>query len=221
MKKVVLFLLVVLFATNISAQTLCKKGTWIVGLNPVDYSIYSYNTSAVFVNGKRLSQDTSKSNGIGFALNLGVGYFVKDNLCVGAGFGSTLGNGWGISQQYVVLPTNLFVRYYLMQKIHKFSFARQDNMRRFAFFIESTIDGAYSTINITINNKLTQTKSYSYGAKIAIGYTYMFTKHLALELMGMSNYIITNQTSKSTTSTDKTIGTGYGFNLLFGVQAYF
>ena len=217
--RIVILFLIVLWSNVIIAQTLCKKGTWMIGLNPVNYSVANYSTEANYRNNTLIRGDTGKSNGIGFALFVGAGYFVKDNLCIGAGFGNTLAGGTS-QQQILLLPTELFARYYLMQKIHKFSFAQQDNMRRYAFFIEGTINGGYQKYNYTGEREI----SYAYGGKIAIGFTYMFTKHIAFEIMGIYNYIASDGTNKYLTTpseTTESINKSRGCNLLFGLQTYF
>jgi hypothetical protein len=200
------------------AQSLCKKGTWMIGLNPVNYSFANNNKSEQYVGGKQFSGDTVKFSGIAFALNAGIGYFIKDNICVGVGFGSNLSPGtYPVS---LVLPTQLFVRYYLFQQIRNFSFARQDNMRRYAFFMEGAINGGYAAYKGTFFEK---TIDYSYGGKLALGYTYMFNKHFAFEVMGMYNYFTAQQTANNSNPTlsTKDIQIQSGFNALFGIQGYF
>ena len=97
-------------------------------------------------------------------------------------------------------------------------------MRRYAFFAEGAIDGGYAMYNSqdkAINKKETD---YSYGGKIAFGYTYVFTKHIAFEMMGAYNYTTwstTTETSQQLPAKRIDIHNNQGFNLLGGIQIYF
>lgn len=219
----------ILFCTNAFCQSRCEKGTWVVGLNPINYSFLCTSKRTSYQSDTITARSTGKTNGIAIGFNIGGGYFVKDNFCIGAGFGNYI-IGPGISP-IPLLPTNLFARYYLMQKKHCFSFTRQDNTNRYAFFMQGTIIGSYSVLNSEDKSAINGTDEsrsigYSYGCIAAIGYTYMFAKHVALELMGLygnNTWSVTNTSILNGVAlpTTKFIYNNSGFNLLFGVQTYF
>lgn len=232
MKALFLFF-TILFCTKIFCQSRCEKGTWIFGLNPIQYSFLNTSKTINYVADTLVLRYTGKTDGISFGFNMGAGYFIKDNFCIGAGFGNTYTPTLNTTP---VFPTTLFAGYYLMQKNHCFSFTKQDNTKRYAFFIQGAISGGYSVLNSENNrynayfNTTVAVKSknttYVYGGMAAIGYTYIIAKHVAFELMGIysnNTYatIATINQNAVVLPTTKSINNNSGFNLLFGVQVYF
>ncbi|MBI4946214.1 MAG: hypothetical protein HY840_07415 [Bacteroidetes bacterium] len=237
MKYIIYCLLFTIYCLPASAQSRCVKGTWVIGLSPVSYNIFGYNTRTGYIADTLSSTSKSKSNdGLSVGFGISGGYFVRNNFCIGA--------GWNTLNAAPFLPTTLFARYYLMQKKRCFAFTRQDNTRRSAFFMQGLIvgyynrGGSFANANYSSNNTLIYESksakgySYMYGPKIAIGYTYMFAKHVAFEIMIAYNYYKSGDESSgggnqygtgapTLTPSSKSITTSSNLNMFFGVQTYF
>lgn len=221
MKKNLIVFTLILFCKMGYGQTLGKKGTWIFGFNPFNYSILQTNNSASYIADTLERRDTSKSNGFGTYLQFGAGYFIKDNLCIGARFSNEYpGN--------VAISTQLFVRYYFLKHQYDFSFVKTDNTRRGVLFIEGVIKGSYRNSNS--DNSVAKGKNifYSYGGVVSLGYTYLLSKRIALETMLMYNYSTytstgggTNKITNTAYPSSKNIGNSSGFNVVLGIQGYF
>lgn len=215
------------------AQSRCTKGAWIFGLNPVNYSVFNKTKTTHYSFDTVLWTGTSISNGISIGYNIGAGYFVRDNFCIGTGFGT---NNIGSIEGSPFFSTDLFARYYLMQRKHCFSFTREDNTRKYAFFIQGVILGSYfknsekTNSNYIINNYTITNKSdrsrYIYGIQAAGGYTHILAKHVAIEFITVYNISKAGSTEKKVNIYEmnpvtKSASIHSTLNLLFGTQIYF
>jgi hypothetical protein len=236
-EKSLLFILLFL-ATNSFSQSLCQKGSWLVGCNFLNYnffetaknsgsdkSMYHYfspDTSfTIFNSWKDVSEQPKVFSLI---LNIGFGYFVKDNLIIGGAFTN-------------LIPSSVYFRYYLGQKKHRFHYIKENNAKRWAFFIQGGLDAGFVnskkkvTPNTTIETGEIRSNSYYINPRIGTGGTYLITKHFALESSLSYSFRYSGNKSNSTTnlinpsgiqqSEQQSNGVSHGFNFLFGIQTYF
>ena len=222
MKALFLFF-TILFCTNVFCQSRCEKGTWIAGVNVVNYGINRQIVQRFYAD-TLVSQDTSIRKGIGFVPYVGIGYFVKNNFFIGAGFGGETVYAGSIAS--LALPSQIIFRYYLMQKKYCFSFAKETNLSRHALFVEGILKASYTDVSPYNAQNTTQKgniKTAYYGGNMGLGYTYLFSKHIAMEIMGMYYYstIDTRATSNTSYPSSGDIQTISGFILLLGIQTYF
>lgn len=213
-----------LFTNGLFAQSRCEKGTWVVGVSPGNFSFFDNSKWAIYYADTIRQKISKNSNGFSLGYNFSAGYFVKNNFCIGGGLYGTYGN----------MLTALFARYYLLRKEHCFSFTRQDKSNRSAFFVQGLINWGYSSENFEQTNvwdnvpAISKEKNtgYTYGGQAAIGYTYIVTRNVALELLTFySNY---NHVGKFNGSVNgaplpitKNIYNNNTLSLSLGIQTYF
>ncbi|MDP1745072.1 MAG: hypothetical protein Q8L90_05815 [Bacteroidota bacterium] len=238
MKKNICFVFIVISCNCLNAQSACEKGTWIFGISPLQYTIIRNESGTSYIGDTINNKWADSRNGLAIGYNTGIGYFVADNFCLGGGFGLTYAGLGNVPTPSI--PTELFARYYLLQKQRCYSFQKENKMMsKSALFIQGTITGGYSdmtnnrkTLNsFSINgNQITREKSYVYGAYISLGYTYLLAKHVAIEANANSFYTVTSNSGTGTytyngiTSTlpkSKTVFNAYGCYVSIGIQTYF
>jgi len=162
MKRIVIILALAMISSGAFAQF--NKGRYLVG--------GSFGITALTNKSKANSTTTTNYHDTGFSLAPNAGYFIIDNLAVGAGLGlSTFstkftGNNAG-KNNTTSISLSPFVRYYLSQGIF---FQGQFG---FGSLKDKTKDGATNTTTTTKYS----TSNWSLGA----GYAYFLNDYVAVE----------------------------------------
>ncbi len=220
MKKNICFVFILISFQNLNAQSACEKGTWIFGISPLKYTFVQKQFHNIYTADTLSNSDTLAVKGFSAGFNIGACYFVADNFCVGAGLGLTEG-GSG-TNSFLYLPTQLFARYYLLQKKHCYSFKKENLlMSRSALFLQGVISGGYSNMDFKTRSNTSNNEVSQYGAYLALGYTYLLTEHVAIEAQVNSFYSVTNNIYTSNSFQQKNVSKSVGSYVSLGIQTYF
>lgn len=192
MKRIILLAALLISTTGVFAQF--NQGRWLAG-GSVGFSTV---TSKTKTNNSTNTDGTSTN----FSLSPEAGYFVMDNLAVGAGLSLSAGKSKAegtptytfSSSRMAIYP---FVRYYLSQPI----------------FFQALIGGGTTKTKTTINTTTTEAKAGNFLWALGVGYAYFLNDFVAIE--PFISYQVDTDTNKDTDTKD--IGSGLFLRVAFQV----